>query len=102
MTSEEEYLFLKQKYEKHKTYNISNGVYLRVERTCMVFSNVMNKRHRLDGPAFLCHSGGLWFINGKNVTDKITTWAKDNDIDLDNLTDVDKAFIKIVWADYGK
>ena len=102
MTSEEEYLFLKQKYDKHRTYNISNGVYLRVERTCMVFSNVLNKRHRLDGPAFLCCSGGLWFINGFDVTIEIYQWAEENDIELDNLTDVDKALIKIVWADYGK
>ena len=66
------------------------------------FSNVLNKRHRLDGPAFLCCSGGLWFINGFDVTIGIYQWAEENSIDLDNLTDVDKALIKIVWADYGK
>ena len=62
-----------------------------------------DKRHRLDGPAYLCYNGEkYWFINECNVTDEITKWAKDNNIDLDNLTEVDKALIKIVWADYGK
>ena len=62
---------------------------------------INSKLHRLDGPAYLCYNGEkYWFINDYNVTDKITTWAKDNDIDLDNLTDVDKTLIKLVWADY--
>ena len=61
-----------------------------------------DKRHRLDGPAYLCYNGEkYWFINDYNVTDIITNWAKDNDIDLDNLTDVDKTLIKLVWADYS-
>ena len=44
----------------------------------------------------------FWFINNHNVTYEIATWAKENDIDLDNLTDVDKALIKLVWSDYEK
>ena len=102
MTPEEEYRYFKQKYPVRRVYNISNGVYLRVERTCVVFSNVFSKRHRLDGPAFLCDVGSLWFINGYDITIEIYNWAEENDIDLDNLTDVDKALIKIVWAYYGK
>ena len=68
--------------------------------------------HRLDGPAVIQHHNKLlkfhnkpkiiWFINGHNVTDEIRTWAKDNDIDLDNLTEDDKLLIKLVWADYGR
>ena len=59
--------------------------------------------HRLDGPAIIRWDGSfLWFINDNDVTDEITNWAKDNDIDLDNLTNVDKVLIKLVWADYGK
>ena len=43
-----------------------------------------------------------WYINSHRVTAQITKWAKDNGIDLDNLTEVDKALIKLVWSDYGK
>ena len=61
------------------------------------------ERHRLDGPASIFSNGTtVWYINGSNVTDEITQWAKDNDIDLDNLTYEDKALIKLIWADYGK
>jgi hypothetical protein len=62
------------------------------------------KVHRLDGPAIEPCDGKIyyWYINGKNVTSKIIKWAKDNSIDLDNLKDVDKTLIKLVWADYGK
>ena len=68
--------------------------------------------HRLDGPAVLfsplfvknynLNRDTCWFINDFEVTDEITKWAKENDIDLDNLTDVDKALIKLVWVNYGK
>ena len=59
--------------------------------------------HRLDGPAIEYKNGtNHWYINGYNVTDIITDWANENDIDLDNLSEVDKALIKIIWADYGK
>ena len=64
---------------------------------------INGKCHRLDGPAYIGHDGvSEWFINDSDVTDKITTWATNNNIDLDNLSEVDKALIKIVWADYGK
>ena len=64
---------------------------------------VNNKFHRLDGPAIEWNDGSCeWWINEHMVTKEITTWAKENDIDIDNLTDVDKALIKIVWADYGQ
>ena len=57
--------------------------------------------HRLDGPAVILDDGShTWFINGYNVSTQIRKWAKENNIDLNNLTDVDKALIKIVWADY--
>ena len=60
-------------------------------------------QHRLDGPA-VKHSDGssYWYIHGNDVTDEITKWAKDNDIDLDNLSEDDKLLIKLVWSDYGK
>ena len=58
--------------------------------------------HRLDGPAKIYSDGTkLWFINNIPINDEIYPWAKNNDIDLDNLTDVDKVLIKLTWADYG-
>ena len=60
------------------------------------------KLHRLDGPAVIWNIyEPEWWINGINVTDLITQWAKYNNIDLNNLTDVDIALIKISWADYS-
>ena len=59
--------------------------------------------HRLDGPAKIYSDGTkLWFINNIHITEEITKWAKELSIDLDNLSEVDIALIKIVWADYGK
>ena len=63
---------------------------------------IKDNRHRLDGPAIIYSDGSStsWCINDQDVTDEIKKWATNNGIDLNNLTDVDKALIKIVWADY--
>ena len=62
---------------------------------------INGKLHRLDGPAVIYDNGShTWFINNFHITDKISQWAKENDIDLDNLSEVDKALIKIVWSGY--
>lgn len=61
----------------------------------------MSKRkplHRLDGP----YAYGEWYINGYNVTDKIKEWAKERNINLDNLTDIDKAAIALEWRHYDE
>ena len=59
--------------------------------------------HRLDGPAIMYHDGRVnWCVNGYSIMDRIENWAHENDIDLNNLTDVVKALIKLVWADHGK
>ena len=63
--------------------------------------------HRLDGPAHIkfYDDGSIatydWYINDYYLTHKIEKWAKENDIDLDNLSEVDKALIKLTWADYN-
>ena len=55
--------------------------------------------HREDGPAAI--GSGIvtgkqyWCINGHVVTDQIREWAKDRDIDLNNLTEMDKMIIKL-------
>ena len=62
-----------------------------------------DKLHREDGPAVEMADGTKkWCINDHDVTQEITKWATDNNIDLYNLSEVDKALIKLVWADYGK
>ena len=60
-------------------------------------------QHRLDGPAIIWADGVKeWCVNDIEITEEITKWAKELSIDIDNLSEVDIALIKIVWADYGK
>ena len=62
---------------------------------------INGKLHRLDGPAYIGVYGNKnWYINNHHVTLQITKWAKENNIHLDNLTEVDKLMIKLVWAEY--
>ena len=72
----------------------------------IVFSKIKNDipiRHRLDGPAVLRKDGDtIWFVNGRFIDHLIKSWAKENDINLDNLSDEDKILIKLVWAECGK
>jgi hypothetical protein len=75
--------------------------------------------HRLDGPAviFTNHEvervnnllygfrnyrvgQGHWCINGYFITEHITEWAEERNIDLDNLSDIDKAAIVLEWGNY--
>ena len=59
--------------------------------------------HREDGPAVIYPDGRqYWYINGYDITNKIKTWAKDRDINLDNLTEMDKMIISLEWGNYGK
>ena len=64
---------------------------------------INDKLHRLNGPAIVSSDGvHRWWINGLYVGMVLIPWTKENNIDLENLTEVDKALIKITWADYGK
>ena len=60
------------------------------------------KCHRIDGPAKIWGTATEWWINGYCVTYKMTQWAKEQNIDLDTLTDEDKVLIKLTWDDYGR
>jgi len=52
--------------------------------------------HREDGPAIIDPDGTqYWYINDNNITNDITIWAKDRNIDLNNMTDDDKIILKI-------
>jgi len=64
--------------------------------------------HRFNGPARICRYGSVvkgqervlveWHINGKNVTRQLLDWATDNDIDLDNMTEENVSFLKLIWG----
>ena len=95
---------------KHGTRPIGNGQYITIDKhdRDVVYSCDPNgwEWHRLDGPAFIPFDKddfvleSAWYINDYDVTDEIIVWASENSIDLDNLSEVDKALIKLTWADY--
>jgi hypothetical protein len=57
--------------------------------------------HRLDGPAFITPAYDVWYINGFDVDTDIHEWADERDIDLNNLSDLDKAVIALEWGNYN-
>lgn len=57
------------------------------------------KKHRLEGPAVYTSRGGeYWYINDKEVTLEISRWAKENNIDLYNMSNYDLSLLKLYWA----
>ena len=86
-----------------------NGNLHREDGPAAIYSNgrqywfINSERHRENGPAVIYPDGThQWFINGHDITHKIKKWAKDHDIDLDNLSEMDKMIIKLEWGNYGK
>ena len=59
---------------------------------------INGKLHRLCGTAIDYNGRKEWYINDHDVTQEITKWATDNNIDLENLTEVDIALIKISFT----
>jgi hypothetical protein len=63
-----------------------------------------DRRHRLDGPATIWNLTPPikeWWINGFRVNEQIQEWANERDIDLNNLSDIDKAAIALEWGNYN-
>jgi len=96
-------------YPDEVTEWLINGKHHRLDGAAIIWGDGSKEwltygyRHRLDGPAIIrWDKTTKWYMNGYDVTKQITNWAKENNIDLDNLTEVDKALIKLTWADYGK
>ena len=57
------------------------------------------KKHRLEGPAVYTARGGeIWYINGKEVTYQLSQWAKENNIDLYNMSEYDLNLLKLCWS----
>lgn len=63
---------------------------------------IVGRLHRMDGPAAIYLDREEWWINGCNATIEIQEWAKELNIDLNNLTEDDKVLIAIKWSDYEK
>ena len=111
MKKSEDYYYYRTKYGCG-TFNVGDLVLTITSYTAKFYKD--GKIHRLDGPAF--HStynsksdimnvdGKIvrkWHINGYDVTAEIYPWAKENGIDLYNLTDDDKLLIKLFWGNYN-
>jgi hypothetical protein len=64
---------------------------------------INDQRHRLDGPAVInkIHEVREWWINDYEVTDEIHKWAEERNIDLENLSELDKAVIVLEWSNYS-
>ena len=85
---------------------LGNNINLCVDINYVEFHKMINHTsflHRLDGPAIICRppqEPAEWHINGYEITSKIQQWGDTQNIDLDNLTEMDKVLIKLTWGDY--
>ena len=96
-------------YPDGRQYWYINGKLHREDGPAAIYPNgtqywyINGKRHRENGPAVIYPNGEQhWYINFHDVTDKITEWAKERDIDLENLSEMDKMIISMEWGNYGK
>jgi hypothetical protein len=56
---------------------------------------INGKHHREDGPAYIGSNGYQeWWINDKDITDEVNTWANERNVDLNNMSDMDKMILK--------
>jgi (2Fe-2S) ferredoxin len=54
------------------------------------------KRHREDGPAVIYTDGSqYWYMNDKEITKLVSNWAKERNIDLNNLSHNDRIILKL-------
>ncbi len=92
-----------------KVWRNENGDRHRVDGPAIIYPDgtqfwyINGKLHREDGPAVIYPNGiQHWYINGNDITDEIKKWAEDRDIDLENLSEMDKMVISLEWGNYGK
>lgn len=88
-------------------YRLPDGIIHREDGPAISYSNgayqewqVHGKTHRLDGPAIIGRTLKEWWINDYHADRVIKPWAKEMNIDLDNLSEEDKILIAMVWGDY--
>ena len=59
------------------------------------YYNTKGEFHRENGPAVIYSDGYTeWWINGVCITDKVNFWANERNIDLDNMSEMDKVILK--------
>jgi hypothetical protein len=57
---------------------------------------INGKHHREDGPAIIYPDGTQqWHLNGKDITKEVNYWANERNIDLNDMSDMDKMVLKI-------
>jgi hypothetical protein len=60
------------------------------------------KSHREDGPTVIYPDGRQeWYLNDKNITNIVSNWTEERNIDLKNLSEQDKVIFKLemkMWA----
>ena len=56
-----------------------------------------DNRHRNDGPAYINEEYKIyaWSIKNKDITNEITKWVKDNEIDWRNMSLVEQIMLKL-------
>jgi mRNA degradation ribonuclease J1/J2 len=79
-----------------------NGKHHREDGPAIIFPDghqhwfLHGKYHREDGPAVIWPNGTQkWYINDKDITQEVNEWAKERNIDLNNMSDEDKMVLKI-------
>jgi hypothetical protein len=78
-----------------------NGKYHREDGPAIIFPDghqhwcLNDKLHREDGPAVIWPDGSeYWYANNKHITQEVNNWANERDIDLNNMSDMDKMILK--------
>ena len=54
------------------------------------------KCHREDGPAIIYSDGTqVWYLDDNHITNEVIHWANERNIDLNNMSDMDKLVLKL-------
>jgi hypothetical protein len=90
-----------KKYSDGSQYWYLSGDLHREDGPAVIFPDgsqawfLNGKYHREDGPAVIYSNGNReWYLSGKVITYKVYNWAKERNIDLNNMSDMDKMVLK--------
>jgi hypothetical protein len=85
-----------------RQYWYLNGQYHREDGPSVIYPDGTKRcylndgLHREDGPAVIWPDGSkLWYLNDINITKEVNNWANERNIDLNNMSDMDKMILKI-------
>jgi hypothetical protein len=78
-----------------------NGKYHREDGPAIIYPDGTQKwwlnglYHREDGPAIIYSDGYQeWWLNGKDITENVTNWVKERNVDLNDMSEFDKMVLK--------